>query len=697
MNNESTSQPRKASPGRLALETSPYLLQHANNPVEWYAWGPEALQRARDEDRPILLSIGYAACHWCHVMERESFEDAGTANLMNRLFVNIKVDREERPDVDDVYMRAVQMMTGRGGWPLTVFLTPQLEPFFGGTYFPPEPRHGMPAFSQILTGVAAAYTERRSEVVATATQLREHLQSQVPTADDFPSAKLIYRAVMAQHDIFDPNYGGFGGAPKFPHTTGLMLHLRYAATQQDPELLNEVLFTLRQMAGGGIRDHVGGGFHRYATDARWLIPHFEKMLYDNALLAVSYLEATQQDGSADLAATAATTLDWVRREMQDPAGGFYATLDADSEGVEGKYYVWDQAEIEQLLGSDAADFAAAYDVTASGNWEGTTILNEGTDINILADARDLPHQALRERLNRNLATLRRAREERIRPGLDDKILSDWNGLMIAAMARGYRVLGNEDYLDSATAAATFVLDDMMEDGRLLHSHRAGTAVQTAYLDGYANMLWACVELFEATFDLRWLRHARALADGMIELFWDAEHGGFHFTGHDQETLIARPKSGHDGATPSGAAIAATWLGRLARWTGETRYAERSHATIAAFSGGIRRAPSGFAQMLLALDDELRAKREIVIVGRSNDTREAVNLLWRIYAPNVIVAALDPERDDLAAFTTEVPLAAGKVDGAVPAAPRYFVCHDFACDAPTTNLDDVLATLDMTTS
>jgi len=695
MDKETTDRSPLATPNRLANESSPYLLQHAHNPVDWHPWGPEALQRARDEDRPILLSIGYAACHWCHVMERESFEDAGIAALMNRHFVNIKVDREERPDVDDVYMRAVQMMTGHGGWPLTMFLTPELEPFYGGTYFPPEPRHGMPSFAQVLDGMAHAYAQRRGEITATAAQLRDHLQAQAPQSTDAPSAKTIYRAVMAQHDNFDPNYGGFGRAPKFPHTTGLMLHLRYAVSQDDPELLGEVLFTLRQMAGGGIRDHAGGGFHRYATDARWLIPHFEKMLYDNALLAITYLEAYQHDGSADLAEAAGTTLDWVRREMQDAQGGYYATLDADSEGVEGKYYVWDQTEIEALLGENAEFFMAAYDVSPDGNWEGATILNTPRPLAEIAAAHGVAAEDRRPLLDTCLEALRKARDERVRPGLDDKILSDWNGLMIAAMARGYRVLGDVEYLDSATAAANFVLEELVRDNRLLHSHRDGRAGQSAYLDGYANMLWACVELFESTFDLRWMQHARALADRMIELFWDDDHGGFHFTGHDQESLIARPKSGHDGATPSGNAIAATWLGRLAHWTGESEYDRRSRGTIAAFADGMRRAPTGFGQMLMALESGIRDEREVVVLGDPSAaaTQRALHALWRRYLPNTLIAVLDPRRDDLDEVVAQVPLLAGKAKVAGSEMPMFFSCRGYACAAPTSDLDELLQGLD----
>ncbi|NKB87659.1 MAG: DUF255 domain-containing protein [Acidobacteria bacterium] len=684
----------ETTPNRLANESSPYLQQHAHNPVDWYPWGEEALQRAREEDRPILLSVGYAACHWCHVMEHESFESPAIAELMNKLFVNIKVDREERPDVDDVYMRAVQMMTGRGGWPMTVFLTPELEPFFGGTYFPPEPRHGMPGFPDVLAGVAQAYAERRDEVAATGAQLREHLQPRPQRSEEALGAREIYKAVMAQHDNFDPNYGGFGGAPKFPHTTGLMLHLRYAVGQGDPELLQEVIFSLRQMAGGGIRDHVGGGFHRYAVDAQWLVPHFEKMLYDNALLAVSYLEAFQHDGSADLAAAARTTLDWVRREMQDERGGYYSTLDADSEGVEGKYYVWSLAEVEELLGDEAPAFAAAYDVTAEGNWEGSNIANTPRPLSVVANELGRDENELREQLGANLETLRQAREARIRPGLDDKILSDWNGLMIAAMARGYRVLGDPDYLQSARDAADFVLEHLTDEGRLLHSCRGEQIGQRAFLDDYANMLWACIELFEATFERRWLAEARRLADGMIELFWDEEEDGFYFTGNDQEILIARPKSGHDGATPSGNAIAATWLARLARWTGEPTYARKAGATMQAFAEGVRRAPTGFAQLLLAATADIAENREVVIRGAdgAQATHEALQQLWTTYTPDTLIAWLDPSREDVSDFIAELPLLEGKLEAEPGVEGLMYACRGYACAAPTTDVAEVIAEL-----
>ena len=677
---------------RLSEETSPYLLQHASNPVHWYPWGEAALNRASAEDKPILLSIGYAACHWCHVMERESFENSATAKLMNEHFICIKVDREERPDIDDIYMRAVQMMTGRGGWPLTAFLAPDLLPFFGGTYYPPKPRHGMPSFTQVLHGVVDAYANRRNEIEATGAQLLDHLQAPRASRTEVSlDNTLIQRAVGELHERFDPNYGGFGAAPKFPNSMSISLLLRHAAGHNDTDLLQEALFTLDQMASGGIYDQVGGGFHRYSTDARWLVPHFEKMLYDNALLTATYLDAYQLTGNQVLANTVSETLDWVTREMQSSDGGYYSTLDADSEGVEGKYYVWRKTELQVLLGDNAAVFCRAYGVTATGNWEGTNILHLPRPLELLAsELKEMP-DALRNRLTGCRKQLREARRGRIRPSLDDKILSDWNGLMIAAMTRGYRVLGDQRYLDSATSAAEFVLGTMRRKGRLLHTHRAGTTKLLAYLDGYANMLWACVELFESTFELRWLRWAREIADGLIELFGDAE-GGFSFTGKDHEKLLTNSKAGHDGATPAGNAIAAIWLQRLARLTGESRYADAGHQTLEAFASLMEHMPSAFAQMQLALDDHLVEHREVVVLGSAQDpaTTAAVAALWRRFAPHEIVLRLDPNTADLKALESEVPLLEGKATVAEPTRPLYFACRDYACEAPTTDLAAIIA-------
>ncbi len=678
---------------RLAGETSPYLLQHAHNPVDWYPWGPEALASARAHDRPILLSIGYAACHWCHVMERESFENPAIAQQMNDNFVCIKVDREERPDLDDIYMQAVQMMSGHGGWPLTAFLTPELEPFAGGTYFPPEDRPHMPGLPRVLEHIATTWRERRGEAEQLGKMLRDRLQPQPARPDlELLDSELIHRAAMALHDRFDPDYGGFGPAPKFPNTTWIALLLRYGNAHGDDDLIGEATFTLDSMAAGGIHDHAAGGFHRYATDARWLVPHFEKMLYDNAVLAGAYLDACQVTGNDSHARIAASTLDWVQREMQSSDGGYYSTLDADSEGVEGKYYVWSTAEIVELLGEGSDTFCGAYGVVESGNWEGTNILHLPRPLSLVAAREEMPEADLRDRLESQLARLRQARTARIAPALDDKILADWNGMMIAAMARGYRVLGEPRYLDSASRAAEFVCSSMFDGERLLHTHRTGRSHLKAYLDDYATMLWGCLELFESSFEPRWLAAARRFGDGLIDLFLDTEAGGFFFTGADHEQLIARTKSSQDGATPSGNAIAATWLQRLAVLTGDRDYANCAREAIYAFAGPAKRAPFAFAQLLLALDTYLAEPREIVVVGARDDpqVRQALHQLWRRYAPSTAVVHLDPSGEDSDELSRQVPLLQGKADAADPDAATFFVCRNYACKAPTTELTEVLA-------
>ncbi|MFQ5745422.1 MAG: thioredoxin domain-containing protein [Acidobacteriota bacterium] len=596
---------------RLAGETSPYLLQHAHNPVDWYPWGDEALERSRREDKPILLSIGYAACHWCHVMERESFEDVAIARQMNENFVCIKVDREERPDLDDIYMTAVQMISGHGGWPLTVFLTPDLRPFYGGTYFPPDDRMGMPGFRSLLRVISASYENQRSRVEATGTEITERLQrtTGAERSLEILTTELIVSAVAELRGRFDARYGGFSPAPKFPHSTLISLLLRYAGQHGNQEALRMATVTLDRMACGGIHDHIGGGFHRYSTDERWLVPHFEKMLYDNALLAGAYLEAYQATDNESYGQVAGAILDWAMREMQGAKGGFYSTLDADSEGEEGRFYVWSRAEIERLLGEDAEAFCRVYDVTTDGNWEGRNILNLKRPMREAPDElrKELGIEAaqLGELLQRCRRTLLETRDKRVRPGLDDKILTDWNGLMIAAMACGYRVLGESSYLRSAERAVRFVLDAMVREERLLHSYRHGQGKLLAYLDDYANMLWALVELHETSRDPHWLAQARWLADQLIALFWDDGQAAFFFTGSDHEQLIARMLRGHDGATPSGNGVAATALLRLATITGENAYARRATDILHTFQGQMRRSPSAFSQMLIALDEYLR--------------------------------------------------------------------------------------------
>ncbi len=715
---------------RLADETSPYLLQHADNPVAWHPWGEEAFARARRLDRPILLSVGYAACHWCHVMERESFEDPDTARLMNDHFVCVKVDREERPDVDDVYMRAVQMLTGHGGWPLTVFLTPALEPFAGGTYFPPEDRPYMPSFRRVLSSIAELWEKRRGEVEALAAQVRERLQaaagarapsstgeqasapaldraaggraspaaahadagvaSPAPAAaETLPPAELIDRAAMQLHDRFDPDYGGFTPAPKFPNTTWLALLMRYGAGQGDTDLLEEALFTLEQMIAGGIHDQVGGGFHRYATDARWLVPHFEKMLYDNALLADSLLDALQISGREAFARTATRTFEWMLREMRSPEGGLYSTLDADSEGVEGRYYAWSAAEIDAVLGRDAGLFRLAYGVSDSGNWEGTNVLHLPRPLSATAREAGLPEPEVRRRLERALERLRAAREARVRPALDDKILADWNGLAIAALARGARVLDRPDLLEAAVQAAEFVFREMVVDGVLRHAWRVGRARHGGYLDDYAAMLAACLELFESSFEPRWLARARWLADTMMPRFWDEDGGGFFFTAaQDDGGLIVRPKSAQDGATPAGNGIAARALQRLAAITGEQDYARRSRATIIAFAEPLRRVPFAFASLLLALESHLAPPSEFVVVGSDSvAVRAALGRLWRRYDPNALVLWLDPSLPHARRLAEEVPALRGREP--LAGDPTFYRCHAHTCGPPCADLDALL--------
>jgi len=674
---------------RLAEETSPYLLQHAHNPVDWYPWGEEALGRSRREDKPILLSIGYSACHWCHVMERESFENDKVAALMNESFVAIKVDREERPDVDEIYMSAVQMMTGSGGWPLTVFLTPELEPFYGGTYFPPEDRWGRPGFATVLREIARVFREDRSRVSETSKALTERIRSLsvVPTSRELISRSLIQLAARDLALRFDSKEGGFSSAPKFPPSGAISLLLRYHRVSRDPDALAMVELTLDKMADGGMYDHLGGGFHRYSTDASWLVPHFEKMLYDNALLARAYLEAYQVTRKEDYARVARETLEWVLREMQGEEGGYYSTQDADSEGVEGRFYVWSEEEVRRLLGARADEFCRIYDVTASGNWEGENILHRPAGFSS-SDA------ALEASLREAGEILLREREKRVHPGLDDKVLTSWNGLMIIAMARGYRILGDERFLASARKAARFIEERMEERCRLLATYRSGRARLKAYLDDYAFLLGGYVELFESDFDVHWLARARLLASKLSELFRDESGSGFFFTGSDHETLISRTKGGYDGAIPSGNAMAATYLLKLSEYTGSRDEASLAAETLRAFHVQMERSPSGFAQMLAAVDHYLAPKRELVVVGRTEakSTREALRQLWSRFQPDLALALLDPASPDAPRLQKEASLLEGKTAGSDPDRPRFYLCESYACQAPTDELDKVLAAL-----
>ena len=531
-------------PNHLINETSPYLLQHAHNPVEWYPWGEDALERSRSEDKPILLSIGYSACHWCHVMERESFENEAIAGLMNENFINIKVDREERPDLDAIYMEAVQMLTGSGGWPMTVFLTPEGKPFYGGTYFPPVDRQNMPGFPRLLLGIAEAYNTNKGEIQRVTQQLTEQMGrgSQVPRGTAILTVDVLHRAYSTLATNFDYQNGGFGMAPKFPQPMTPEFLLRYHDHGYNPRALELVELTLEKMAYGGIYDQVGGGFHRYSTDAYWLVPHFEKMLYDNALLARLYLHAFQITGKPLYRRITEETLDYVLREMTDSGGGFYSAQDADSEGEEGKFFVWTPEEIMDVLGEeDGRVFSGYFGVTSNGNFEGKNILNVPRDPEAFAAEHQLDPEQLDGIVARGRTKLLEVRDLRVHPLLDDKVLASWNGLMLRSFAEAGAVLDRADYLEAAVKNAEFLTTVMCPQGRLLRTYRNGEAKLLGYLEDYSCVADGLIALYEATLDLRWLENAVTMADSMIELFWDEATGGFYDTGSDHEALVIRPR------------------------------------------------------------------------------------------------------------------------------------------------------------
>ncbi|HKZ77177.1 MAG TPA: thioredoxin domain-containing protein [Pyrinomonadaceae bacterium] len=667
---------------RLVNETSPYLLQHAHNPVDWYPWGEEALERARRDQKPILLSIGYSACHWCHVMAHESFENPEIAKLMNENFINIKVDREERPDLDQIYMNAVQMLTHHGGWPMTVFLTPEGAPFYGGTYFPPEDRYNMPGFPRVLSSVAQAYSERSQDVAETAASIVSELQRLSATGDtetltpDFLDA--AYQGIIRN---YDPVSGGFGGAPKFPPAMTLEFLMHTYHRTEKSQALEVVANTCRKMALGGIYDQLGGGFHRYSTDAKWLVPHFEKMLYDNALLSRLYLHYFQLTHEPFARSIAQGILDYVLREMTDANGGFYSTQDADSEGEEGKFFVWTAEEIEQELGEiDAPLFCAYYNVTREGNFEGRNILNITRSQEEVAAAQDVSIDLLLNSLERGRQKLFRARESRVKPGLDNKILSGWNGLMLASFAEAAAILERAEYLEAARRNARFVLDKMRHGGSLLRTFGNGSAKLNAYLEDYAFYADGLLALYQTTGELEWLLEAVSLTDLMITEFWDSEAGGFFFTGASHEKLIVRSKDYFDNATPSGNSVALDVLLRLAILTGNEEYRERAATMLRLIAPTARRFPSAFGRTLCALDFYLNAPREIAVIGERHgkETDILVGEIWRHYLPNKVVAQASPG-DETAATT--VPLVRGRrqIDGKATA----YVCEHYACKEPVT--------------
>ncbi len=685
-------------PNRLAKESSPYLLQHATNPVDWYPWGDDALNAARLEKKPIFLSIGYSACHWCHVMAHESFEDAETAEILNRNFINIKVDREERPDIDHLYMGAVQALTGHGGWPLSVFLTPALEPFYGGTYFPPEDRHGLPAFRKLLGGISQAWANKPDEVASNAKALTEALNelqrggAELPPSESL-SLDLVDAAVSAVRKSFDPVFGGLGSAPKFFHSIVFRLALRAWRRSEDADTLKLVTLTLNKIADGGVRDQLGGGFHRYSTDAEWLVPHFEKMLYDNALLPVLFFEAFQATKDPKYAEVGRNTLDYVLREMVSPEGTFFSTQDADSEGEEGKFYVWSHSEVLSILGNDLGGlFCQAYDISASGNWDGKNIPRIKENLKGIAKDLGLEIGALEDEISVAKRKLLQVRSERVWPGRDEKILLSWNGLMLSALTAGYQSQRDARYLEAAEKAATALLTQFtsphpLPSGkrRLLHCRKNGSSRFNGYLDDYAFLLAGLVSLYECTFKEEWLRAAAEVADSLVEQFWEPKDQAFYFTGKDHEKLISRPKETQDGASPSGQASAICALLRLARLADRMDYEDIGTAALSAFEPFMRLIPTGVGQMLIGVDFIEGDPLEMVVVegDRSEDFEQAMDALGRNFLPHCVLAGQrkNSERSTLTVLKGRI---------AIGGETTLYVCRKFTCETPVVGVENILA-------
>jgi uncharacterized protein YyaL (SSP411 family) len=667
-------------PNKLAAETSPYLLQHRDNPVDWYPWGEEALSRARSEDRPILLSIGYAACHWCHVMAHESFEDEETARVMNELFVNIKVDREERPDLDSIYMQAVQALTGQGGWPMTVFLTPEGVPFFGGTYYPPVDRQGMPSFRRVLHSVADAYANRRDAVASTSAQLRQiydsakgRAQSQGPLTPHI--LDLAYRGLAQRYDI---RHGGFDGVPKFPPTMSLDFLLRYWKRSGTSYALEMVTESFRKMSRGGLYDQAGGGFHRYTVDAVWLVPHFEKMLYDNALLVRLGAHLWQATGDAEARRVTTETLTWLGREMTSPGGGFYSSLDADSEGHEGKFYVWSAQELDSLLGDDAPLFKAFYGVTPAGNFEGKNILHVPADPAVTASRNGVSLAELDLVLGRAKTILYAERAKRVWPGRDEKILAGWNGLMLRGVATAARIFGNPEYRRIALANGEFLIREMIRDSRVMRSHKNGETRITGFLEDYASVALGFIALYELSFDTAWIDRAVAIAKSMVKWFWDDSTGAFFDTASDAGQLITRPRDITDNAIPSGTSLAVDLLLHLADLTNDNEMRRRATFVLEATAAALIKYPTGFGHMLGVADMAIHGAVEVAIAGEPSDARfEALEReVATHYVPSLVLAGGNPESSE------HVALLADRV--ARDGIPTGYVCRSYACDEPVTD-------------
>ncbi|HJR43331.1 MAG TPA: thioredoxin domain-containing protein [Gemmatimonadaceae bacterium] len=666
-------------PNRLADETSPYLQQHADNPVDWYPWGPEALERARREDKPILLSIGYAACHWCHVMEHESFENDETARLMNELFVNIKVDREERPDIDAIYMTAVQAMTGHGGWPMTMFLTPEGVPFYGGTYFPPDDRQGMPSFARVMRSVADAYATRRADVERSAEGVRALLQrsSEAVRGAGALTAQLLERSWRQLARSYDARHGGFGDAPKFPQTMALDFSLRYWRRTGTEHALEIARDSFLRMARGGVYDQIGGGFHRYAVDAVWLVPHFEKMLYDNALLARLGVHLWQATGGEEIRRVTRETLDWAAREMTSPEGGFYSSLDADSEGHEGKFYVWDVHELDRLLGEDARIVMQHYGVSPEGNFEGKSILHVPHDPRAVAVRTGMDVERVSEMVARARGVLYEARARRVWPGRDEKVLASWNGLMLRALAEGARVFDHDDYRATALANGEFLFSRMVRDGRVMRARTGGETRIAGFLDDHAAVALGALALYELTFDRVWLARAETVADAMITWFFDATSGAFFDTAGDHEALIARPREITDNATPSGTSLATELLLRLGDLTHNVDMRRRATQLLESMAEPMTRYPLAFGHLLGVADLEINGAVEVALAGEPGEAgfRALEREVARHYLPALVLAGGVPAQDGAIALMEGRSMREGRATA--------YVCRQYACDEPTT--------------
>jgi hypothetical protein len=688
-------------PNRLKGEKSPYLLQHAYNPVDWHPWGSAAFKKAKKEDKPVFLSIGYSTCHWCHVMERESFTDLTVAKLLNKTFVCIKVDREERPDIDSIYMKACQMMTGSGGWPLTVIMTPDKKPFFAATYIPKETRFGRTGIKELIPRIKSLWESRREELASSAHKITDLLKQSEKRAETIKSKELgesiLESAYEKLAEQFDEHNGGFGVAPKFPSTHNLLFLLRYWKRTGNEKALQMVEKTLRAMRLGGIYDHIGFGFHRYSTDSIWFVPHFEKMLYDQAMLTIAYTEAYQATGRQEYARTVREILTYVLRDMTDPQGGFYSAEDADSEGEEGKFYLWTEDQINGILTTDESELVKkVFNVKRRGNYQeestwkrtGRNILCLKKSTEEIASQLKIPPRVLQERLNMARQKLHNARKKRVPPSKDDKVLTDWNGLMIAALAKAARVLDETRYGDAAEQAADFVLDKLRDsEGQLHHRYRDGEAAIRGFLDDYAFFIWGLLELYETTFDAEHLESALELTEDLTKHFWD-EDGGFYFTADDAEHVLIRKKKIHDGAYPSGNSVAFLNFIRLAKMTANTQLEKRAHEMLSSFSGIISQSPTAYTHLMVGIDFALGDSYEVVIVGnrQSEDTQKMLKAIRNRFVPNKVVLFREateesPRISDLAYFTRDLHSRGGKATA--------YVCRNYECNLPTSNAKKML--------